>query len=88
MLILFISHDYHYQNDPFPTELDDAGHTLAYYGVSDGAEILMNEIDIEARERDKARQAAEHILRVNEQEQHVAVIQSMQKKDKHVNLAA
>ena len=48
----------------------------------------MNEIDIEARERDKARQAAEHILRVNEQEQHVAVIQSMQKKDKHVNLAA
>lgn len=48
----------------------------------------MNEIDVEARERDKARQAAEHFRRVEEQEQHVAVIQSMQKKEKHVNLAA
>ena len=83
-----VSHDLHNQNDPFPTELDDADHTLAYYGVSDGAEILMNEIDVEAREREKARKAAEHICRMEEQEKHVAVIQSMQKREQHVNLAA
>ncbi|KAL3765414.1 hypothetical protein ACHAWU_002332 [Discostella pseudostelligera] len=76
------------ENDPFPTELDDADHTLAYYGVSDGAEILMNEIDVEAREREKARKAAEHICRMEEQEKHVAVLQSMQKREQHVNLAA
>ena len=85
MLNFFV---YPVQNDPFPTELDDGDHTLAYFGVPDGAEILMNEIDVEAREREKARLAADHFRRVEEQEQHVAVIQSMQKKEKHVNLAS
>ena len=72
------------QGDPFPTELDDAEHTLAYYGVTDGAEILVNEIDVEAREREKARQTEEHRRRVEEQEQHVAVLQSMQKNDHRI----
>ncbi|KAL9186960.1 hypothetical protein ACHAXT_010680 [Thalassiosira profunda] len=76
------------EGDPFPTELDDAEHTLAYYGVTDGSEILVNEIDVEARERDKARELEEHSRRVEEQEQHVAVLQSMQKNDHRMNLAA
>jgi len=68
--------------------LDDADHTLAYYGVTDGAEILVNEIDVDAREREKARQTEEHNQRVEEQEQHVAVLQSMQKNDHRINLLA
>jgi len=76
------------EGDPFPSELDDADHTLAYYGVTDGAEILVNEIDVDAREREKARQTEEHNQRVEEQEQHVAVLQSMQKNDHRINLLA
>jgi len=76
------------ETDPFPTELDDEDHTLAYYGVTDGAEVLMNEIDVEARAREKARQSEEHDRRVEEQEQHVAVLQSMQKSDHRTNLLA
>lgn len=40
----------HFRNegDAFPIELDDDENTLGYYGVSDGAEILMNEVDIDA----------------------------------------
>ena len=76
------------ENDPFPTELDDADHTLAYYGVTDGAEILVNEVDVEAEERERARQTEEHNRRVEEQEKHVAVLQSMQKNDHRINLVA
>jgi hypothetical protein len=76
------------KNDPFPTELDDADYTLAYYGVPDGAEILVNEIDVEARERERARQTEDHIRRVKEQEQHVTIMQAVQKNDHRINLAA
>ncbi len=76
------------KNDPFPTELDDADYTLAYYGVPDGAEILVNEIDVAARERERARQTENHIRRVKEQEQHVTVMQAVQKNDHRINLAA
>lgn len=69
------------KSDPFPTELDDADYTLAYYGVPDGAEILVNEIDTEARERERVRQSEEHIRRMKEHEQHVSIMQSMQKND-------
>ncbi len=76
------------KNDPFPTELDDADYTLAYYGVPDGAEILVNEIDLEARERERARESEDHIRRVKEQEQHVTIMQSMHKNDHRMNFAA
>lgn len=76
------------KNDPFPTELDDADYTLAYYGVPDGAEILVNEIDVEAKERERARQTEDHIRRVKELEQHVTIMQALQKNDHRINLAA
>ena len=72
------------ESDPFPTEMNDDDHTLAYYGVTDGAEILVNEVDVEAQEREKIRQLEEHNKRVQEQEQHVAVIQSMQKNEQRM----
>jgi len=76
------------EGDPFPTELDDAEHSLFYYGVNDGAEILVNEIDVEALEREKARVMEDHSRRVKEQEQHVTVLQSMKKNDQRINALA
>ena len=76
------------EGDPFPSELDDAEHSLFYYGVNDGAEILVNEIDVEALEREKARELEDHSRRVKEQEQHVTVLQSMKKNDQRINTLA
>lgn len=76
------------QGDPFPSELDDAEHSLAYYGVTDGAEILVNEIDVEAEAKEKARQAEEHARRIREQEQHISVIQSVQQSEHRIDVAA
>lgn len=76
------------EGDPFPTELDDAEHSLFYYGVNDGAEILVNEIDVEALSREKAREVDDHSRRVKEQERHVTVLQSMQKNDPRINALA
>lgn len=70
--------------DPFPTELDDDEHTLAYFGVTDGAEILVNEIDVEAREREEARRREQHDRLVEEQESHIAVVQSMQRQERQI----
>ena len=78
----------HAQGDPFPSELDDADHSLAYYGVTDGAEILVNEVDVEAEEREKARQAEEHSRRIEEQEQHISVVQSVQKSEHRISSVA
>ena len=47
----------------------------------------MNEIDIDARDKEKMRQMEEHNQRIEEQEQHVAVLQSVQKNDHRMNLA-
>jgi hypothetical protein len=76
------------EGDPFPSELDDAEHSLFYYGVNDGAEILVNEVDVEALEREKARQLEDHNRRIKEQEQHVTVLQSMQNSDQRINALA
>jgi hypothetical protein len=76
------------EGDPFPTELEDAEHSLFYYGVSDGAEILVNEIDVVAVEREKARQANDHSRRIEEHERHVAALQSIQKNDQRMNALA
>lgn len=76
------------EGDPFPTELEDTEHSLFYYGVSDGAEILVNEIDVVAVEREKARQANDHSRRVEEHERHVTALQSIQKNDHRMNALA
>lgn len=69
------------QDDAFPTELDDDDHTLAYYGICDGTEILMNEVDLDARQREEARIAEEHELRVAKQERDARALQELQKSD-------
>lgn len=71
----------YFQGDAFPTELDDDDHTLLYYGVSDGTQILMNEVDLDAQEREQARLAEEHEMRVAKQERDARALQELQKSD-------
>lgn len=52
--------------------------------MTDGAEILVNEIDVEAIERERARKAKEHSRRIEEQEQHISVVHSMQKSEHRI----
>lgn len=73
-----------WQGDPFPSELDDDDNNLAYYGVTDGAEILVNEIDVEAKEREKTREAEEHTRRIEKHEQYISIVQSAQKNDRRI----
>ncbi|CAB9511743.1 Tubulin-specific chaperone E [Seminavis robusta] len=54
--------------DAFPTELDDDEHTLAYYGVSDGATIFMNEIDLDAIKRQQEKVKQEQLSNLERQE--------------------
>ena len=65
------------QSDAFPVELDQEDNTLEYYGVCDGAEILMNEIDLEARQKEAERQAQEQMRKVEEQERDATALQAM-----------
>eukprot|EP00560_Eucampia_antarctica_P004250 CAMPEP_0197833366 /NCGR_PEP_ID=MMETSP1437-20131217/18816_1 /TAXON_ID=49252 ORGANISM="Eucampia antarctica, Strain CCMP1452" /NCGR_SAMPLE_ID=MMETSP1437 /ASSEMBLY_ACC=CAM_ASM_001096 /LENGTH=69 /DNA_ID=CAMNT_0043437375 /DNA_START=113 /DNA_END=322 /DNA_ORIENTATION=+ len=41
---------------------------MAYYGVTDGAEVYMNEIDIQAQQRQSQREAEDLNRRLKEQE--------------------
>jgi len=74
--------------DPFPTELDDDENTLAYYTVNDGAEILMNEIDLEAEKKEGLKRAALQNKRIEEQEQSSNALQALQKNDIKAHSAA
>ncbi|KAL7521866.1 hypothetical protein ACHAWX_006558 [Stephanocyclus meneghinianus] len=72
------------EGDPFPSELDDDDNNLAYYGVTDGAEILVNEVDVEAKEREKTREAEEHTRRIEKHEHYISIVQSAQKNDRRI----
>lgn len=56
--------------------------------MTDGAEILVNEVDVEAEEKEKARLAEEHSRRIREQEHHISAVQSVQKSEHRINVAA
>lgn len=62
-------------------ELDVDDNTLNYYGVSDGAEILMNEIDLDARRREADRQAQEQDKRIRQQEREATAIQDLKREN-------
>ena len=62
--------------EAFPTELDDDDRALSYYGVGDGAEILMNEIDVAARQREAERERSAQERRMEEQERTATALQA------------
>jgi hypothetical protein len=71
-----------FQTDAFPVELDNDENTLNYYGVCDGAEILMNEIDLEAQRLDAERLVEEQKLKMVEQERDVTAMQQLKRDNK------
>ena len=72
----------------FPTELDDDENPLSYYGVTDGSEILMNEIDFEADRREEERAMRRQEERIGEQERAATALQAAQTRGFDVSAAA
>ena len=68
--------------DAFPVELDNDGNNLNYYGVCDGAEILMNEIDLDAQRLETKRLEEEMERKMEEQERDAAAMQELKRKNK------
>lgn len=66
--------------DAFPEAMDCDDHTLHYYGVPDGAEILMNEIDLEAVAREQEHSTQLLTQRVDQQERELHEFQERQKR--------
>jgi hypothetical protein len=56
------------QDDAFPTELDDDEHTLGYFGVSDGATIFMNEIDVNDLQRQQEKIKEQQLSKLEREE--------------------
>ncbi|GAX25818.1 hypothetical protein FisN_17Lh223 [Fistulifera solaris] len=72
----------HYRASPdqgFPTAMESDECTLAYYGVPDGAEILVNELDAEALNNEKQQAERNLIDRVQKQEKELAEFQTRQR---------
>jgi len=80
--------DFRAEGDPFPTELDDDENTLSYYGVRDGMEILMNEIDLKAKKREEKNELNLHRLRIDEQEKSSNTLQALQQSKMRTNTAS
>ena len=68
--------------DAFPVELDNDDNNLNYYGVCDGAEILMNEIDLDAQRLETKRLEEEMERKMEEQERDAAAMQELKRKNK------
>lgn len=60
------------EGDAFPIELDDDENTLGYYGVRDGAEILMNEVDVSARNQEEMKKKMDIEKRIENEQQNAA----------------
>ena len=52
---------------------------MGFYGVSDGGEILMNELNLDIIERAEKLKVEDHKKRVLEQEQEISAMQELQK---------
>ena len=48
--------------------MDDDDNTLSYYGVSDGAEVLMNEIDVAAKKLEEIKKKKDIENRIETEE--------------------
>ena len=65
--------------DGFPTELLDDHHSLAYYGVGDGAEILMNEVDLVSQKNEEEKARKDFDQRMAQQEGEINAMQELQR---------
>ena len=72
-------HFFSTQTDAFPTLLEDDNNTLDYYGVSDGAEILMEETDATEKDREFKSSVEERDRKIAEQEREFCAMQELQR---------
>ena len=76
----------HFRNDTktdaFPTELDNDDNNLNYYGVCDGAEILMNEIDLESKRIEDRRLKEQQEEKIRQEERNIKIKMEEMKKMK------
>jgi Leucine-rich repeat (LRR) protein len=63
--------------DSLPVEMEDDDKTLDYYGLCDGAEILMNEIDISARSVNLRKKQEDHDQRIAEQNRTITAMKEL-----------
>ena len=73
------------ESDAFPVELDNDEYTLSYYGVNDGAEVLMNEIDLNAQRREAERLAEEQEDRILRQEAEINTMRNLKLINNHTS---
>ena len=73
------------QSDAFPTELDDDENPLDFYGVCDGSEILMNEVDMIARQEESRQIAEAQERKITEQERHISARNELQRLQQRPN---
>ena len=67
-------------DDGFPECLDCNDQTLAYYGVPDGAELLMDELNVVEQQRTAVAEAQQQLERVQEQERELYAFRERQKR--------
>jgi hypothetical protein len=63
------------------TALDDDENTLSYFGIVDGAEIFMNEVDLKAKEKEEKRKEEKFESEVVRQEESVNTLREIQMGD-------
>ena len=68
--------------------MDDDENTLAFYGVSDGAEILMNEVDVKAERLEQKKRAELQTQRIAEQERRTNAIHDIRQNEIRSHTAA
>mmetsp|Transcript_2947 Transcript_2947/g.8036 ORF Transcript_2947/g.8036 Transcript_2947/m.8036 type:complete len:602 (-) Transcript_2947:50-1855(-) len=63
--------------DSFPIEMDEDDRTLDYYGLCDGAEVLVDEVDVRARELDAKRNDEDLEKRMSELDRSIKAMQNV-----------
>ncbi|KAL3921473.1 MAG: hypothetical protein SGILL_002731 [Bacillariaceae sp.] len=63
--------------DSLPIEMEEDDRTLNYYGLCDGAEILMNEVDLSARAVNQKKKQDEHERRIEEQDRSITAMKEL-----------
>jgi len=71
----------HYQcgDDAFPTELNEDTYTLAYYGITDSGEVLMNELELDALKGNEEKKQSLYQKQLSEQERETSKMQKIRR---------
>mmetsp|Transcript_14223 Transcript_14223/g.21021 ORF Transcript_14223/g.21021 Transcript_14223/m.21021 type:complete len:101 (-) Transcript_14223:418-720(-) len=68
-----------FKDDAFPTELNEDTYTLAYYGITDSGEVLMNELDLEALKESEEKKHDLYEKKISKQENETSIMQEIQR---------